>query len=275
MKVLMAMMAGLLAATPLTAADSNVYELRIYWAAEGKLDALHARFRDHTLKLFEKHGITNVGYWVPADNADSRLIYLVAHKDRDAAKASWKAFGADPDWKKAFAESEKNGKLVSKIESLYLDPTDFSPAITASDSKKERIFELRTYATTPNNLDPLQRRFRKHTTGLFEKYGMTNVAYFTLRDDKPTWAQVLPALTAKGNDAAEVKSDAIAKPNALIYFLAHASDEARKKSFDAFRADAEWITVKSESEAKAGGSLTVKDGVKSLVLKATDYSPLK
>src|SRR5205085_7110550 len=89
--------------------SDGVYELRVYTAAKGKLDALHARFRDHTMKLFEKHGMTNVGYWVPVENPDDRLIYVLAHKDRAAADASWKAFGADPDWQKAAKESEKDG----------------------------------------------------------------------------------------------------------------------------------------------------------------------
>src|SRR5438876_9294355 len=95
--------------------DERVYELRTYYAAPGKLDALNARFRDHTCKLFEKHGMTNVGYWTPIDNPDNKLIYIVAHKDRDAAKQSWSKFIADPDWQKAHKESEKAGKMVNKI----------------------------------------------------------------------------------------------------------------------------------------------------------------
>ena len=87
-----------------------------------------ARFRDHTTRLFEKHGITNVGYWVPADGPthDNTLIYIVAHKDRDAAKKSWDAFRKDPAWTSARDASEVSGKIVSKVESVYLDATDFS-----------------------------------------------------------------------------------------------------------------------------------------------------
>lgn len=115
---------------PLPAADGDrIYELRTYTTNEGKLDALNARFRDHTLKLFEKHGIENVAYFVPTDEPKSAntLIYLIAHKSRDAARESWKAFGSDPEWKAARDASEANGKLLEKVESVFLKPTDFSP----------------------------------------------------------------------------------------------------------------------------------------------------
>ena len=105
------------------------FEMRTYHAPEGKLDALHARFRDHTTKLFEKHGMVNIGYWTPAESPLSKntLIYIVAHKSRDAAKKSWDAFRADPEWIKARDASEVGGKIVAKVESVFLDPTDYSP----------------------------------------------------------------------------------------------------------------------------------------------------
>jgi hypothetical protein len=110
------------------AASANVYEMRTYYCEPGKLPNLLARFRDHTTKLFEKHGITNVGYFVPADGPahENTLIYILAHKDRDAAKKSWDAFRADPDWIKARTESEAAGKIVTKTESVYMNPADFS-----------------------------------------------------------------------------------------------------------------------------------------------------
>src|SRR6516165_38273 len=85
--------------------DTRLFEMRIYYAAPGKLDALHARFRDHTLKLFEKHGMTNIGYWVPIDNPDNKLIYVLAFPDREAREKAFKSFGADPDWQKAYKDS--------------------------------------------------------------------------------------------------------------------------------------------------------------------------
>jgi len=107
----------------------RVFELRTYTAAPGKLDALKARFRDHTVKLFTKHGMTHVGYWTPADPplSENTLIYVLSHSSREAAKKSWDAFRADPDWIKARDESQKDGTLTSKVESVYMNATDFSP----------------------------------------------------------------------------------------------------------------------------------------------------
>lgn len=107
---------------------NRVYELRTYTTHPGKLDALLARFRNHTTKLFEKHGMKNIGYWVPQDEPQKKntLIYVVSHASRDAAKKSWDAFRADPAWIAARDESEKNGKIVEKVEAVYMDPVDFS-----------------------------------------------------------------------------------------------------------------------------------------------------
>lgn len=107
------------------AAENRVYELRTYTTLEGKLDALLARFRDHTTKLFEKHGMTNVGYWVPKDKPNT-LVYLLSYKDMNTAKAAWDGFRKDPDWVKARTASEANGKIVDKVDSVYMSPTDFS-----------------------------------------------------------------------------------------------------------------------------------------------------
>jgi hypothetical protein len=111
------------------AQNKRVFELRTYHTLEGRLDALHARFRDHTVKLFEKHGMTNVGYFSPQDAplAGKTLIYLLAHPSREAAKKNFDAFRKDPVWIKARDESEKSGKIVEKVESVFLDPTGYSP----------------------------------------------------------------------------------------------------------------------------------------------------
>jgi len=108
-----------------------VYELRIYHAHEGRLDALLARFRDHTIQLFEKHGIKNVAYWLPTDDPlkGHTLVYMLAHPSREAATANWKAFQADPEWQRVKSESEANGPLVDKIDSTFLALTEFSPAL--------------------------------------------------------------------------------------------------------------------------------------------------
>ena len=118
------------APSPSIAKDSRCFEMRTYYAPPGKLEALNARFRDHTCALFKKHGMENIGYWIPTDadkGATNKLVYIIAHKSREEAKKSWAAFGADPEWKKAQQASEVNGKLVTKIESVFLGATDYSP----------------------------------------------------------------------------------------------------------------------------------------------------
>jgi hypothetical protein len=227
----------------------EVYEMRVYYAAEGKLDALHARFRDHTMGLFEKHGIKNVGYFVPEGaNPERKLVYFIKHASRDARTKSFRDFGSDPDWQKAAKESEKDGRLVTKIEESFLIPTDYSPT-PKIEKKGDRIFELRTYTTPEGKLENLNSRFRDHTLNLFKKHGMENIIYWTKMPDQ--------------KDA----------NTTLVYLLAHKNKEARDKSFDAFRQDPDWVKAKTESEKN--GSLTVDQGVKSEILVPTDYSPLK
>src|SRR5262249_27768647 len=127
------MLPGLAAAfsdSPLAADQpaGTVYELRIYHALEGKLPDLLKRFREHTTKLFERHGMKNVAYWVPMDEPakSSMLIYILAHPSREAAAANWKSFQADPDWIAVKEKSEANGKLVEKVDSTFMTKTDFS-----------------------------------------------------------------------------------------------------------------------------------------------------
>lgn len=107
----------------------GVYELRVYHAVPGRLADLLGRFRDHTMKLFERHGLENVAYWTPMDDPekDKTLIYILRHPSRDAAAKNWKSFQEDPEWKAVKEKSEANGPLVEKIDSTYMVLTDFSP----------------------------------------------------------------------------------------------------------------------------------------------------
>jgi hypothetical protein len=107
-------------------ASDRVFELRTYYALPGKMPALHSRFRDHTCKLLEKHGMTLVGFWVDSKKPEEVLVYLVAHNSKDAAAKSWDAFRKDPAWIAARDASEKDGKILSKVESVYMNPTDYS-----------------------------------------------------------------------------------------------------------------------------------------------------
>ena len=108
--------------------NARVFELRKYTAPEGKLGDLEKRFRDHTIRIFNRHNMTSIGYWVPQDAPDSQstLIYILAHPSRDAAKKNWGEFINDPEWKKVSAESEANGKIVQHVDSVYMESTDFS-----------------------------------------------------------------------------------------------------------------------------------------------------
>ena len=110
-------------------AQNRVYELRTYTCNEGKLEALKARFRDHTIEIFKRHGMESIGYWIPQDAEKSKttLIYIIAHSSREQATKNWREFGADPEWKKVAAASEADGKILSKPpESVYMDAADFS-----------------------------------------------------------------------------------------------------------------------------------------------------
>ena len=242
---------SLMSAPAAEAKNSKVYEMRTYYAAPGKLEDLHNRFRNHTLRLFEKHKIESIGYWEPVDNKENKMAFLLAYPSREAREAAWKTFMADPDWQKAAKDSEKNGKLVTRVEQWFMQPTDYS-----GDPKPEfvpggRVFEFRTYTTPPSGLDAINARFRDHTVKLFEKHGMKNIVYFNKMKDQ------------KDADMT------------LFYILSHKSEDAAKASFAAFRQDPDWVAARKASEEKAGGSLTVKDGVKSEFWKAMEYSPMR
>ena len=110
-------------------ADSNrVFELRVYHTFPGRLPALQSRFRDHTLDIFKKHGMTSVGYWTPQDSpaSENTLIYILAHDSRDAAKKHWADFAQDPEWKEVSKASEADGKIVEKVDSTFMVPSDYS-----------------------------------------------------------------------------------------------------------------------------------------------------
>jgi hypothetical protein len=125
------------ASAPLTVApspsltkDSRCFEIRTYIAAPGKLEELHARFRNHTMKLFKKHGMDVVGFWGPSDKekgSENTLVYVMAFPSREARDKAWQAFRNDPEWQKARDESEKNGRLTEKVDSVILMATDYSP----------------------------------------------------------------------------------------------------------------------------------------------------
>ncbi|MBD5780223.1 NIPSNAP family protein [Pelagicoccus sp. NFK12] len=230
--------------------DQRLFELRVYHPHEGKLEALHERFREHTLALFEKHGMQHVGYWVTDEDA-AKLVYIVAFEDEAERDLAWANFVEDPEWKAAYAESIVDGRLVQKIDSTLMRTTDYSPAILQQVATPTRVFELRTYKASEGRLVHLDQRFRGATMDLFAKHGATNLVYFH------------PVESSGGAG------------DTLIYLLAHDSRVAREQMFRDFREDEEWKEVKAASEVAAGGPLTVKGGVKSVMLLPTDYSKIQ
>ncbi len=125
-----AVLAAAIALPPAGAQEhGRVFELRTYTCYEGKLPDLLARFRNHTIGIFEKHGMASIAYWVPQDEPASRntLIYVLAHPSREAARKNWEAFRNDPEWRQVQKDSEANGKLVSHVDSVFMDPAAFSP----------------------------------------------------------------------------------------------------------------------------------------------------
>ncbi len=238
-------------------ADDGVYELRVYTCEPGKIDALHSRFKDHTMRIFEKHGMKNIAYWIPSDteanateSSDSednkdRLIYIIRHESRDAAAASWKAFIADPEWKAvAKASREAHGKILSKSpESTYMTLTDYSPKIGKADPNK--TYELRTYVTEPGRLDALNARFRDHTMKIFSRHGLKSFGYWTPQDEP-------------------------ASKNTLIYVLEYENRDAAKAGWKKFGADPEWKKARAASE-KDGKILSQRPA--SLYMVPTGYTP--
>lgn len=239
---------GLLAALCLPVLSAEVYELRIYTASPGKLDALNARFRDHTVRLFKKHGIESVGYWVPTDAEKSKntLIYVIRHESREAAKASWKEFGADPEWKEAAANSGV-GRLANRPVSIYMEATDYSPSWKNGAQSADAVFEMRTYRTNPGKLANLDARFRDHTIRIFARHGIQSVAYWHPTDEPDS-------------------------KDTLIYIIRHDSPAAAEKSWAAFRADEEWKKVAKESQVD--GQI-LRERPESVYMTATDYSAVQ
>jgi hypothetical protein len=225
--------------------DSRYFELRIYYCHPGRLDALIERFQNHTTKIFEKHGMENIGYWVPVKNDKEALYYILAYPSKEARDKSWAAFSADPKWKEVQGKSEESGKIVDSVASVFMNVSDIMPKIKPGKGDG-RLFELRTYTCLPGRLPNLTTRFKDHTLKLFEKQGMENIVYFNSIE----------------KDGAQPK---------LVYLLAHKNEEAATKSWAAFRADPVWIEARDASEKD--GKIVEK--VESVYLTPLSFSKIK
>ncbi len=262
MSIFSTLLVSSLSVSSLTAQDvkdkpsGKLYELRFYTAHPGKLPDLHARFRDHTLGLFEKHGMENIIYWTVSqgtkddgDDAANMLVYVIAHKDLAAKKASWEAFIADPEWKAVAAKSEENGKILAKPpRSILMTETEFSagdePVNRGSDAAP-RLWELRQYNDGPERVPHTVERFASGEKELFTKHGMQTVKFWTANDN-----------------------------SAFIYLLAHQDKPAADASWKGFFGDfREFMQAYRASHPDLPSGRGNGNEVRYLI--PTDYSPRK
>ena len=231
----------------LTAQSKEIYELRVYHCLPNRLDALVNRFANHTLALFEKHGMKNVGYWLPTAEGNKDLVYILSYPSMEAREASWKAFMNDPEWQDVWKKSEADGKIIEKIDAsfLKLEP-QLTKKIKQKASKEEQLFELRTYYCLAGRYPNIVARFRDHTRKLFETHGMKNIAYWeTIEKD--------------------------GKQPLLVYIVSHKDAEAAKKSWDNFRNDPKWIAARDASEADA----KIVEKITSVMMKPLPFSKIR
>ncbi len=241
---------------PTTKKDGKLYELRFYTTNPGKLPDLHARFRDHTLKLFEKHGMENIIYWNVVEGAaksdddkDNMLLYIIAHKDEAAKDASWKAFIADPEWKAVAAKSEEKGKILAKAPSaIFMRETDFSAIdepVNKNSDAPARLWELRQYNDGAERVPHTVDRFNSGEKEIFTKHGMQTVKFWTATDN-----------------------------SAFIYLLAHKDKASSDASWKGFRSEfPEFMKKYRDSHPNLPTGRGSGNDVRFLV--PTDYSPRK
>ncbi len=256
--------------------SAKLFELRSYISEPGRQSDVLKLISEGALPAMARHNLTLVGAWTNVDAKDERVFMLLSLKDKASCDTSMTAFQNDPAWKEAIQKSMIDGKKpVKSFDRVFLTPNDYSPALEVKEVGK-RVFELRTYVATKGNLPALNARFKNHTLGLFAKHGMNNFLYCSCLDGEAlTCKKLLDAVSPIGQGSAQVDENLPAAGNTLVYFITHASPESAKVSFGNFIADPEWTKAYKASEAAAGGSLTVKDGVKSLFLKPTSFSPIK
>jgi hypothetical protein len=198
------------------------------------------------MALFEKHGMVNMAYWLPSDNTDNKLVYLLGYQSKEQRDQSWKAFREDPEWQKVWEASKADGPIVDSVVNTFLTYTSYSPKLKIED-KSPRIFSHRTYYTNEGKLGALHDRFQNHTLEIFKNNGMTNIAYFNL-------------------DASHPESK-----NVLTYFITFPDTTARKNSWKNFSEDPAWKSAyaKSIEHGKLVDSLTAE------LMIPTSFSPLK
>ena len=227
-----------------------VYELRIYAANEHRFEHLKTRFRDHTDRLFKRHGLEPVGYWIPTEGPAKkrrRFIYILKHPSVYAAYRNWIDFSNDREWQAVLDQPTFRGLLSEKPFSIFMTETNYSAAVASKIDPRGGIFELRTYVTNSGKLDDLNKRFREHTARIFNKHGIKNVGYWTPFDQPESG-------------------------NTLVYLVHHASRKQADANWKAFGGDPQWKQVAMES--RKDGRLLAKPPAR-IYLRALDFSRLK
>ncbi|MDA7933374.1 NIPSNAP family protein [Akkermansiaceae bacterium] len=230
--------------------EGPVYELRIYSANEDRLEHLKKRFREHTDRIFKKHGLEAIGYWVPTEGPAKkrrRFIYILKHRSRYAAYENWIKFNNDREWAAVLDQPQFQGLLAEKPTSLFMNETEYSTRVRNAIDKPGGVFELRTYVTKPDKLTALNQRFKKHTAQIFNRHGMNNIGYWAAFDTP---------------DSA----------NTLIYLIHHANRKQADANWKAFTADPEWQKARRESESN--GKILARPP-KRIFLRAMNFSPLR
>lgn len=223
---------------------SNYFEIRKYYAHEGKLDDLIARFENHTFGLFEIHGMENIAYFVPTENEDNSLTYIMGYPDKASRDRMWENFINDLEWQKAYAASTADGALVKSIEQTFMV---FAPGLNELPKPMPSgVIQLRTYTCFDGKIYDIQKRFKDHTQALFAKQDLRNYPYWVTVED----------------DGSQSK---------LVYLLGHRDKAAFDFAFQAFLKDPEWIKARDASEAS--GKIVEK--VDAVMLKTLPISPLK
>jgi hypothetical protein len=191
--------------------------------------------------------MTNVGYWIPTNNTENALYYILAYPSKADRDSSWKHFSSDPEWKIVSKKSEETGKIVAKVTSVFMNATDFSPKIKPSGGAVDQVFELRTYSQLPGRNPAILARFKDHTMKLFKQHGMKNIAYFTTIEKDP-------AVQSK-----------------LVYLISHSSEEDAKSNWSGFVNDPKWKKVAADSEKD--GKIIEK--IESVYMKPTSFSTIR
>jgi len=228
--------------------EGPVYELRIYKANENRFDHLVTRFRDYTDRIFARHNMEALGYWVPSDGTTRqkrRIVYVLKHPSRYAAYANWIHFTNDREWQKVLDMPLFRGLLAEKPTSIFMTRNQYSEKFPDAIDQSNGVFELRTYTCNKGKLDTLHDRFSNHTTKLFVKHGMTNVSYWTPFE--------LPE-----------------SQNTLIYMIRHENRAQAKTNWTNFLADPEWKRISRKSQ-KNGAIL--ERPPERIFLKPLDISP--